>query len=890
MCSAIARLPCLLLIVIVTCRDYIRRLFRNILRPLYDKIVPIIALIRAKGYRCESILYHEENSMLITNISITNFKKFTTSRITNLDIKIDKPIQIIVGTNGSGKSSLLTELTPYPTVKSSYNRNGVKSLIMMKDGDTYESLFTKSDGHSFLVNGRNINANNSYTIQKEMIETHLGLTPAKMTILQCGYTLSDMKVSQRKSLMFTLNPIDISLLERTAKLVRKTDSSLQFMIGQFSGRLSELLSSKLSDDDYTSLTTLKSTLENMEKLLFSWSIEIHTKLDGSCVEPTVNIDTVVSRIHDVYERGLRDFVVPSDEIDMYLGTLEAKRSSLLDTTKQVEVSIDEAISEINTLNTDIANIERLSPDTDTEIASLKKDIAKYERLRDFVPIPVQYTDAIEKSIPILTSLITDLDGECTADIMSDSDISILKDNIATSTQERVELNNKLIALDADLRNTTSSVIEYSVANDCSKNTCQLYNTYTDRVNSSKNRLSSIQNEIATLRAKRDKVDSSLRDMTDRLNVQRAIWKCISAIQKTIDSIPYLSSVVSTSNMMDTFSITPFAIITTIEQRIHDSREYRRYVEITDRLDILFRDKKTKDRLDDINIKHLIQRRDTLDTTLATLRKKKDSLQREIDTNTVTVDSTRAFSKVLKELRDIETYLERSLVEMTNSKRNEYLSKLHRIVCSRLDAVRSELVVVIRQVDKQRSIVDRITTEVSPPLKDAKIKKKRSHLVKTALTEIQVVYTKAFLNNIVKSMNCFMAMLFSYPVEIPPVEVVDFKFPVLINDETLIPDISECSTGQKCLIDLAFNMALVLELKLNEYPLFVDELDSALDAVHKRNLIDFFVMLIDRKIVSQLFIVNHNVEFHSSLNGDYIVLDDTNIHAVASNDNVSIVKK
>ena len=66
--------------------------------------------------------------MKITSLKLSGYRRFSLNNLTNFEITPTSNIQIVLGTNGSGKSSLLEALSPYPQAKSDFLKGGHKIL------------------------------------------------------------------------------------------------------------------------------------------------------------------------------------------------------------------------------------------------------------------------------------------------------------------------------------------------------------------------------------------------------------------------------------------------------------------------------------------------------------------------------------------------------------------------------------------------------------------------------------------------------------------------------------------------------------------------------------------------------------------------------------------
>ena len=139
----------------------------------------------------------------------------------------------------------------------------------------------------------------------------------------------------------------------------------------------------------------------------------------------------------------------------------------------------------------------------------------------------------------------------------------------------------------------------------------------------------------------------------------------------------------------------------------------------------------------------------------------------------------------------------------------------------------------------------------------------------------------FLNVFVKQMNTFIKSIWSYDLEVLPSKSksidLDYKFPLLIENNIEVKDISRGSTGIKEVCDLAFKIIAMRYLHLEKFPLFLDEFGSSFDIQHRTKAMEIVKQLIEQQPFTQLFIINHySGEYGSLTNADITVLHSENI--------------
>ena len=74
---------------------------------------------------------------MIKEIILNGYDRFFLNNIESITYSPKQKFQLILGSNGSGKSSLLSELNPLPINKADFRENGFKEIIREKDGSTF---------------------------------------------------------------------------------------------------------------------------------------------------------------------------------------------------------------------------------------------------------------------------------------------------------------------------------------------------------------------------------------------------------------------------------------------------------------------------------------------------------------------------------------------------------------------------------------------------------------------------------------------------------------------------------------------------------------------------------------------------------------------------------
>src|SRR5690606_19588412 len=120
--------------------------------------------------------------------------------------------------------------------------------------------------------------------------------------------------------------------------------------------------------------------------------------------------------------------------------------------------------------------------------------------------------------------------------------------------------------------------------------------------------------------------------------------------------------------------------------------------------------------------------------------------------------------------------------------------------------------------------------------------------------------------------------------------LDYRFPMYaVAKENMINDVSEGSESQVDIVNQAFRLVVYKFFRLHGYPLYIDELGSSFDEVHRHNLVPAIKELIEDDLFSQVLIISHYTDGQGSYpNAQQIVLDPSHLSIkVDRNDHVTI---
>ena len=87
------------------------------------------------------------DKLIITELELSGFKRLALSDTKYIKINPQTNVHLMLGTNGSGKSSIMDLLTPLPPDRSDFEEGGFKRILFKYDSDSYE-MYSEDNKHS----------------------------------------------------------------------------------------------------------------------------------------------------------------------------------------------------------------------------------------------------------------------------------------------------------------------------------------------------------------------------------------------------------------------------------------------------------------------------------------------------------------------------------------------------------------------------------------------------------------------------------------------------------------------------------------------------------------------------------------------------------------------
>lgn len=863
--------------------------------------------------------------MRIEYIKLENFNLVLSAmkrRVIEIDFsKSRNRVVLLIGDNGTGKTTILSQLHPFATPGNLDVRNAGTMIIPEKNG--YKEIHIIHNMHKYIIkhfylnknktksvksyiskDGEELNPNGNVTSFIDLVEIELGLVQDFLKLIRLGdnvTTFVKMKASERKNF--------------TAQLLNGVDIYTKFY-------------KKINDDTRVAKNLISSVSEKIRKLNIDDKKEEKQRLKGyeSDLETKRSIiGELTSSIGSI--NGSIATLIDGKSIDMFnieLRILGSKYNDLLSdiTTKEKKLSKYDNVSDIDK---DIKRLTREIDKFETENKAVDSLIdfqfnnlnqlydRKEERTNDLKHIgsQLEYSQLAEMYLQLnrekekLSEKFKGVTFKCSKeDLMTAlrllqeidkivNDIHSFGDKGVKHVIELIRsghniesfVNKELKNIDSHMERLTRQ-LEYDkniinvkkpddivfIFDDCDCEHCQYKDFY---------------NEVMFGEKKvESKEDVDLNKELRKLEHKRDYYEILPSIDKNIDYIMFILR--TNSKLIERLPIDFFNSDILIDNiynlnPIYDEdyvtsfitllEEYEEYISLDDRIKEVGREKSymEKNKYTISSIQEELFKIDneinTSETKLSELKEKKESLKKDYENNLILYDEYTSIESKKKEIDELKE--ECHQLEESIRNKNTIKDKVSVYIEKEKDLKES--------LKFQEQLADRLTKQIF----DSKYRLKEYKELKEELTQLEesyedlaiireslssnkgvpLLFIQLYLKNTRTKINQLLDVVYDGDLEVQEFEIGEKEFRIpYISKGVKVEDVSFCSQGEESIVSLALSFALI-EQSLNGYNiLLLDEMDSKLDASKRMKFLPILEEQLDSIDAEQVFIITHNNAF------------------------------
>lgn len=810
--------------------------------------------------------------MNILELTLSGYKRLMLNNIKRLTLKPESIYQLILGTNGSGKSSVLAELGPLPANSSDYVKNGYKYIKIEHKGSIYEltSVFKSGNKHTFVKDGESLNQGRTGAVQKELVAQEFRITPEIHNLLIGAIDFTHISPAKRREWITRLCHVDFTYALGVHQKLKSAARDAQGALKHAKQRLGEEHNKLVNIGDLEALERQYQALHQELEVLFN-------ERDNQAGD--------VNRLERQVDQAL-------DEIEELSKVLITKAPTVPD--GHVFKSIEEIDAALNELHTEKQVNTSLRSRIGSEHQELEQLVQSFEQagVEDLDSIRDRQAELLDQQQAYQDAL---------------QHWNELKADPVEAQRSFYEVGSQLAQVLKDLP-------------------CNESNLYTrDKLKAARERLPEIEHSLRRSRGQLAQLESRLEHLLSLTEEQCPDCGYRWIPGKSDQEQAQLEARITRGREhVEKLEAEEKQCANYVEEAEHYSQQYyafkqltQQYPRLVDLWEALITDERLKtdspaligiihdfghDLERHVEIQGLQKLIDKLNSLLEAggegeqlngLRKRLTTLDQQIEEVTQTLETLTARETQLSKYRQhISAYQKRV------TRLDEKLDELGHLKDELVRSYRADNInQVIRQHQNQLAGVQGRRTEkqtlegIIKGLEEDKEKLDSDHELLSELTSelspldgLIAEQLTGFIESFVDHINQVIATIWTYELKVLPCGLesgdLDYKFPLFVRHEgedNTAPDIAKGSEAQVEVVNLAFRLVTMVYLELEDYPIYLDEAGRSFDEQHRLNLLNFIKRLVDTGNYTQLFIISHYVaSFNVYNNAEVLVLDGTNI--------------
>ena len=800
--------------------------------------------------------------MNITKIYLSGYKPLLLNSIDTITIECVQQIQIILGTNGSGKSSLLRVANLLPATCQDFKDGGIKQIWAEHNGHSYEmiSLLKNGGKHSFYRDGNEVLSMVPATVLREHINTEFNYTPLVHKLLIGELRFTEMTSAKRREILTLISPLDLqyalSLHTTLKEQIRDNQAILKHLTAKSSDAKAQL----------RELSIPEQAAE--QKLLHEQQL---ARLIPYTQGQTATMNSVMAEIDQIYNQ---------------LGLLQNKLERF-DSTRVLKSQI----TNIEELQDYIANRIGKATATQTHINHIAQEIEELRGVSGELGSNTLSTLDIQERIAMINAELTTCEGEC-----------YVRSDHGNYIETLTELNH---GLDRVYDNVGAMVFYSAVERQelLAKNTnaLQRVTQLNHRLENNLGRLANYKDNRLITNCPKCQFEFDVRGVSVSTTVANLESENVLIHQQLENLQQTLTKLVEP--VADAYRFDTLVNELTVLKRGHHL-PYEFWTELGNADSVLQNRAKTQNRI--LYWQHNIRRGEQRKRLLTELEHYQSTLAvinkygKDVDLKLLALQDTMNHALVRKQRYDQQLSLSKQLLRNINLYTGYYQSgqtllaslatkfQQATAICIQNDA-KIHCEEIYGQLADSRSLLvtyDSLVTnieDINTEYTALANKQKNLCLLEEHLSPNKGIIADqmlGFISSYIEQINLIIRDLWEYRLEINVCNmdngVLDYEFPMQVED-SLVSDIKEGSTSQEDVINLAFTIVMMQYLNITDYPLYLDETGASFDEQHRSKLMDYIRTLIDTKHASQIFVVNHYSAMYGGLsNTDTVVLDPRNI--------------
>lgn len=813
--------------------------------------------------------------MRINWIELVEFKRMSLNNIRRFKLTPSQRIQLVLGTNGSGKSSLMGELSPMPAIAANYGKEGSKTISITHLGHEYvlASHFSPSQKHSFLKNGTELNEGGTISVQIDLVKSEFGYRKDIHELMTGQVKFSQMKPNERRrwftELCETNYDYAIGVYNKLAERSRDTSGALKLAKKRIVVETSKVMSTEEVDKINQQIQALLREIDLLYNSRVEESRSVHD-IEREQRELENEVMQAASRLQMLRQSFLGRTLLQPEVIQEQI---DAVKHELTRTSAQVDVH-SKSHTELKEkydafLKTGAVGVDDLRKKY-TELTVKKDELQGRKKLKLYFDQPLVAQAALSSIYEVLTRVFHELPAN------EDRHLSSAK--LQEAKEKEFQLKDKMGRANNMLEQFRHQKAHLEQQRDGQHTECPSCKhrwipgwsegNYTKVMGQLEQGGTFLEKCLAEEKALKEVIDANhsygelFREFTRCTRTVPVLQPFWDLLQETIYSAPMHC----------------FRLLEQLQGDLDlDAQCLALDAEVIKNNQLI----ELAIKANDADMGKIGERLEALENELGQLAQKTGTLRTQLQLLQNDLQRVIEFKRLGERIAQYQEQLGKGVNDLVRATRNE-------VINSCLQQLQIELAQkqnVLNEINVQRGIISDLQTSIDRLTKEEEALK----ILVSSLSPHEGLIAEGllgFIRSFVRKMNMLIRKMWTYRLEVQDCSVdsegsgadLDYKFPMLVGDSDLpVPDVEKGSGGQREIIDLTFKIVAMQYLKLSQFPLFADELGHAMDVEHKAATVNLIKYLMDHSAFSQLYMVSHDfVQYGALTNLETCVLCESNI--------------
>lgn len=812
-----------------------------------------------------------KNKMKITKLILNGYRRLMLNNIKSFTYTPSSIYQLILGTNGSGKSSILRELSPLPANSKDYIEGGSKTVIIEHCGLEYElvSDFKSGNKHSFKKAGVELNPGGTLTVQKDLVESEFKLTQEIQELLTSAVNFTELSPIKRREWFTKLSDVDftyaLNVYQKLKTSSRDTQGALKHVKQRIVSETNKLKSIADIESAELEYEVLLAELDFLFKERDNGAGDYGQKREElkSKLYELQNISTTCIKTFPFMPSGYSFNSI--EEVDLAIGELKTKKEVNRSLIARMGKEFDELTFILSNLDGFDVSPEELSKEVERLKVKRSELMSKLQYWKEAIIDPIETKKALYDVWEALTAIVKQIPANTNNKYNREAILSA-KESLMDVKTDIEKTINRISYIENQLEHLLS--LKEEVCPKCDHKWIPGKSEHQQK-----------QLEI-TLKENKNKLEE-LRKLENEKH---------SLIEGGENYFTLLGSFRQCVNQYPKLRVFWDVII-------NQELIYKNPSEILKQINVFQNDIETQclifETEDELSRKEKIMESLSNNTTGSEIRKRVNELETDIEEITqasVRIDSE--LSILTKYYKQLGSYLELSskldiIVSELTELRDETVRSLRAREINLVIREDQERLATLQSSITEKQTLDGIIKDLVKSEEELGVNQEAYNLLVKSLSPTDGLIAEqliGFITSFVKHVNDIIERIWTYDLKVLPCTMesgdLDYKFPLYVRHEgaeNICPDISKGSEAQMEVVNLAFKLVIMAYLDFEDYPVFLDETGKSFDEQHRSNVMHFIKSLVDTGNYTQLFFISHYAaQFNAFTNAEVLVLDGTNI--------------